>query len=133
MEEEIIYEIVDSIVNNQDKIIELTDKIKSPNEDEVFQRETLYKNDLAKNLKNIKKLEKQKSINEANFKKYSNDLNVKLKQIEDELYKINNQLNEFYNNEDNNENKEFYKMSYEKLKNAILNKQNEDNIKILNT
>ena len=133
MEEEIIYEIVDSIVNNQDKIIELTDKIKSPNEDEVFQRETLYKNDLAKNLKNIKKLEKQKSINEANFKKYSNDLNVKLKQIEDELYKINNQLNEFYNNEDNNENKEFYKMSYEKLKNAILNKQNEDNLKILNT
>ena len=133
MEEEIIYEIVDSIVNNQDKIIELTEKIKCPTEDEVYQKEILYKNNLIKNMKNIKKLEKQKKINENNFKKYAMYSNTKLKQIEEEISKINNQLNELENNDnDDTKNKtEFYKKSYEKLKNAILNKKNEENLQIL--
>jgi hypothetical protein len=129
MEEEIIYEIVDSIVNNQDKIIELTQKIECPTEDEVYQKEISYKNNLNKNIKNIKKLEKQKKINENNFKKFATNLNTKLKQIEDEISKINNQLNEL---ENNNNDTQFYKKSYEKLKNAILNKKNEENLKILN-
>ena len=129
MEEEIIYEIVDSIVNNQDKIIELTQKIECPTEDEVYQKEISYKNNLIKNVKNIKKLEKQKKINENNFKKFATNLNAQLKQIEEEISKINNQLNEL---ENNNNDTEFYKKSYEKLKNAILNKKNEENLKILN-
>jgi hypothetical protein len=116
-------------VNNQDKIIELTQKIECPTEDEVYQKEISYKNNLNKNIKNIKKLEKQKKINENNFKKFAKNLNTKLKQIEDEISKINNQLNEI---ENNNNDTQFYKKSYEKLKNAILNKKNEENLKILN-
>ena len=81
MEEEIIYEIVDSIVNNQDKIIELTQKIEYPEGDEIFQKEILYKKYLSKNLKNINKLEKQKKINEINYEKFKADSNLKLENI----------------------------------------------------
>lgn len=135
MEEEIIYEIVDSIVNNQDKIIELTQKIEYPEGDEIFQKEILYKKYLSKNLKNINKLEKQKKINEINYEKFKADSNLKLENIEEELSKINDQIAELEGNnyENNNQkNKEFYRASFEKYKNIILNKENEEHLKILN-
>ena len=127
MEEEIIYEIVDSIVSNQDKIEELTQKIESPSEDEIFQKEMLYKKYLTKNIKYIHKLEKQKKINEKNLKKYKTDNQSKLEQLENEISKINNILLEL-----NNNNNEIYKLSYEKYKNVILNKENENNLNIFN-
>ena len=135
MEEEIIYEIVDSIVNNQDKIIELTQKIEYPEGDEIFQKEILYKKYLSKNLKNINKLEKQKKINEINYEKFKADSNLKLENIEEELSKINGQIAELEGNNDENnnqKNKEFYRASFEKYKNIILNKENEEHLKILN-
>ena len=135
MEEEIIYEIVDSIVNNQDKIIELTQKIEYPEGDEIFQKEILYKKYLSKNLKNINKLEKQKKINEINYEKFKADSNLKLENIEEELSKINDQIAELEGNNDENnnqKNKEFYRASFEKYKNIILNKENEEHLKILN-
>ena len=127
MEEEIIYEIVDSIVSNQDKIAELTQKIESPSKDEIFQKEMLYKKYLSKNIKYIHKLEKQKKINEKNLKKYKTDNQSKLEQLENEISKINNILLEL-----NNNNNEIYKLSYEKYKNVILNKENENNLNIFN-
>ena len=127
MEEEIIYEIVDSIVSNQDKIAELTQKIESPTEDEIFQKEMLYKKYLTKNIKYIHKLEKQKKINDINLKKYKTDYQSKLEQLENEISEINNKLLEL-----NNNNNEIYKISYEKYKNVILNKENEDNLNIFN-
>ena len=131
MEEEIIYEIVDTIINNQDKIAEIKQKIESPSEDEIFQKEMLYKKYLSKNIKFIHKLEKQKKINEINLKKYKHDHDVKLEIIEKEKSEIINQLKELENN-NYNDNKEFYKISYEKIKNMVLNKENENNLKILN-
>ena len=129
MEEEIIYEIVDSIINNQDKISELIQKISSTAEDEIYQKESLYKKYLSKNLKNIQKLEQQKKINEINLHKFKNNSKFQLKKIDDFINKINIQLS-ILENKDNNS--EFYKKSFDKIKNALLNQENEENLKILN-
>ena len=129
MEEEIIYEIVDSIINNQDKIIEITEKIENPTKDEIYQKEILYRKYLKKNIKCIEKLQNHRKINEKNLKKNKIDFQAKHEQIKNEISKINKQLTELTNNDDNNE---FYKISYEKIKNIVLNKENEQNLKNLN-
>lgn len=130
MEEELIYEIVDSIVNNQDKIMEISEKIENLTKDEIYQREILYRKHLLKNIRNIQKLQERKKINEKNLKKMKEDFQFKNEQIKAEVSKINNILLEIIKNNDNNT--EFYKISYEKLKNMVLNKENERNFKNLN-
>ena len=60
MEEELIYEIVDCIVNNQDKIKELTHKLNHPEENEIYKKEMQYKNSLSSNIKKINKYENEK-------------------------------------------------------------------------
>ena len=130
MEEELIYEIVDSIVNNQDKIMEISEKIENLTKDEIYQREILYRKHLLKNIRNIQKLQERKKINEKNLKKMKTDFQFKNDQIKAEVSKINNILLELIKNNDNNN--EFYKISYEKLKNMVLNKENERNLKNLN-
>ena len=129
MEEEIIYEIIDSIVNNQDKISELSHKIEFPSEDEIYQKESLYKKYLSRNIKIIKHLEKQKKINEINLHKFKNISNLKLEEIDDTINKINDQLYDFQNN---NNNTKFYKTSFEKTKYLLLSNENEENLNILN-
>ena len=130
MEEELIYEIVDSIVNNQDKIMEISEKIENPTKDEIYQREILYRKHLLKNIRSIQKLQERKKINEKNLKKMKEDFQFKNEQIKSEVSKIDNILLELIKNNDNNN--EFYKISYEKLKNMVLNKENERNLKNLN-
>ena len=130
MEEELIYEIVDSIVNNQDKIMEISEKIENPAKDEIYQREILYRKHLLKNIRNIQKLQERKKINEKNLKKMKEDFQFKNEQIKAEESKINKILLELIKNNDNNN--EFYKISYEKLKNMVLNKENERILKNLN-
>ena len=134
LEEEIIYELIDCIIRNQDKISELSMKIEFPSNDEVYQKEIFYRNKFNKNIKKINEHEKNKKINEKNLKKYITDYKLKSDEIEDKLSKINNKLTEIENEADNddNPNKEFYKTSYEKVKNIILNKENEENLKSLN-
>ena len=134
LEEEIIYELIDCIIRNQDKISELSMKIEFPSNDEVYQKEIFYRNKLNKNIQKISEHEKNKKINEKNLKKYITDYKLKSDEIEDKLSKINNKLTEIENEADNddNPNKEFYKTSYEKVKNIILNKENEENLKLLN-
>lgn len=133
LEEEIIYELIDCIIKNQDKISELTLKIEFPSNDEVYQKEIYYRNKFNKNIEKINEQEKSKKINEKNLKKYITDYKIKSDEIEDKLSKINNKLTEIENEADNddNSNKEFYKTSYEKVKNIILNKENEENLKSL--
>ena len=133
LEEEIIYELIDCIIKNQDKISELTLKIEFPSNDEVYQKEIYYRNKFNKNIEKINEQEKSKKINEKNLKKYITDYKIKSDEIEDKLSKINNKLTEIENEADNddNPNKEFYKTSYEKVKNIILNKENEENLKSL--
>lgn len=133
LEEEIIYELIDCIIKNQDKISELTMKIEFPSNDEVYQKEIFYRNKLNKNIQKINEFEKNKKINDKNLKKYITDYKIKSDEIEDKLSKINNKLTEIENEADNddNPNKEFYKISYEKVKNIILNKENEENLKSL--
>ena len=130
MEEEIIYEIVDSIVNNQDKIMEISEKLENPAKDEIYQREILYRKNLIKNTRSIQKLQERKNINEKHLKKMSIDYQARQEQLKTEITKINEQLSELANNNDNNE--EFYKISYEKLKSMILNKENEETLNHLN-
>ena len=112
MEEELIYEIVDSIVNNQDKIMEISEKIENPTKDEIYQREILYRKHLLKNIRSIQKLQERKKINEKNLKKMKEDFQFKNEQIKSEVSKIDNILLELIKNNDINN--EFYKISYEK-------------------
>ena len=134
LEEEIIYELIDCIIKNQDKISELTLKIEFPSNDEVYQKENFYRNKFNKNIQKINEQEKNKKINEKNLKKNITDYKIKSDEIEDKISKIINKLAEIENEADNddNPNKEFYKTSYEKVKNIILNKENEENLKSLN-
>ena len=126
MEEELIYEIVDCIVNNQDKIKELTHQIESPEENEIFKKEIQYKNSLSSNIKRINRYENDIKINDKKFKAYSNNFYNKMENIENEIESISNKLNEF---DKKNNDKELYKISYEKFKKILLNKQDKKNLK----
>ena len=126
MEEELIYEIVDCIVNNQDKIKELAYKLNHPEENEIYKKEMQYKNSLSSNIKKINKYENEKKINNKMFKEFTNKFYTKIEKIDNELSLISDKLKEF---EKNNKNKELYKSSYEKFKNIILNKKDKENLK----
>ena len=126
MEEELIYEIVDCIVNNQDKIKELTHKLNHPEENEIYKKEMQYKKSLSSNIKKINKYENEKKINNKMFKEFTNKFYTKIEKIDNEISFISDKLKEF---EKNNKNKELYKSSYEKFKNIILNKKDKENLK----
>lgn len=127
MEEELIYELVDSIIYNEDKIKLLTKKIESPEDNEIYKKEKHYKNALNSNIKKIDKYQNEQKINDKRFQEYINNFYIKIENIENEITSINEKLNIF---EENNPNKELYKISYEKFKNIILNKKDEENLNI---
>ena len=126
MEEELIYELVDCIVNNQDKINELKRKIESPEGNDIYKKENEYKNLLNLNIKKANRYEKDKKINDRKFQEYANKFYLKMENIEKEINIIIEKLNEF---DKNNPNKDLYKISYEKFKNIILNQQDKNNLK----
>ncbi len=126
MEEELVYELVDCIVKNQDKIKELKHKISIPEENEIYKKEIQYKNNLSSNIKKINRYENEKKINDKEFKEYTNKFYAKMENIDNEISLISDKINEF---DKNNKNKELYKISYEKFKKIILNKQDKKNLK----
>ena len=125
MEEELIYELVDCIINNQDKIKELNNKIQSPFANEIYQKEIQYKNLLSSNIKKIDKYKNEKKNNDKKFQEYANNFYIKIEKIDNEISTISEKLNEFQNN---NENEELYKISYEKFKNIIMKKDDKENL-----
>ena len=125
MEEELIYELVDCIINNQDKIKELNNKIQSPFTNEIYQKEIQYKNLLSSNIKKIDKYKNEKKNNDKKFQEYANNFYIKIEKIDNEISTISEKLNEFQNN---NENEELYKISYEKFKNIIMKKDDKENL-----
>lgn len=129
MEEELIYELVDCIVNNQDKINELTQNIESPEGNEIYKKEIHYKNNLNANIKRLNKYENEKKLNDKKFQEYTNNFYSKIENIENEIASTSEKLNEF---DMNNTNKELYKIPYEKFKNIILNKHDKENLKNMN-
>ena len=126
MEEELVYELVDCIVKNQDKIKELKHKIAIPEENEIYKKEIQYKNNLSSNIKKINRYENEKKINDKEFKEYTNKFYTKMENIDNEISLISDKINEF---DKNNKNKELYKISYEKFKKIILNKQDKKTLK----
>ena len=126
MEEELVYELVDCIVKNQDKIKELKHKIAIPEENEIYKKEIQYKNTLSSNIKKINRYENEKKINDKEFKEYTNKFYTKMENIDNEISLISDKINEF---DRNNKNKELYKISYEKFKKIILNKQDKKTLK----
>ena len=117
MEEELIYELVDCIINNQDKIKELNNKIQSPSENEIYKKEIQYKNLLSSNIRKIDKYKNEKKNNEKKFQDFANNFYIKIEKIDKEISAISEKLIEF---QKNNTNEELYKISYEKLKNIKL-------------
>ena len=81
MEEELIYELVDCIINNQDKIKELNNKIQSPFANEIYQKEIQYKNLLSSNIKKIDNIKMRKKITIRNFKNMQIIFISKLKKL----------------------------------------------------
>ena len=128
MEEQLIYELVDCIINNQDKIKELNNKIQSPFTNEIYQKEIQYKNLLSSNIKKIDKYKNEKKNNDKKFQEYANNFYIKIEKIDNEISTISEKLNEFQNN---NENEELYKISYEKFKNIIMKKDDKENLDIM--
>ena len=126
MEEELVYELVDCIVKNQDKIKELKNIISIPEENEIYKKEIQYKNNLSSNIKKINRYENEKKINDKEFKEYTNKFYTKMENIDNEISLISDKINEF---DKNNKNKELYKISYEKFKKIILNKQDKKTLK----
>ena len=127
MEESLIYELVDCIINNQDKIKELNNKIKSPLGNEIYQKEIQYKNSLSSNIKKIDKYKNEKKNNDKKFQDYANNFYIKIEKIDNEISVISEKLIEF---QKNNPNEELYKISYEKFKNIILKKEDKENLNI---
>ena len=68
----------------------------------------------------------KKKINDKEFKEYTNKFYTKMENIDNEISLISDKINEF---DKNNKNKELYKISYEKFKKIILNKQDKKNLK----
>ena len=126
MEEELVYELVDCIVKNQDKIKELKHKIAIPEENEIYKKEIQYKNTLSSNIKKINRYENEKKINDKEFKEYTNKFYAKMENIDNEISLISDKINEF---DKNNKNKELYKISYEKFKKIILKKKDKKKLK----
>ena len=127
MEESLIYELVDCIINNQDKIKELNNKIKSPLGNEIYQKEIQYKTSLSSNIKKIDKYKNEKKNNDKKFQDYANNFYIKIEKIDNEISVISEKLIEF---QKNNPNEELYKISYEKFKNIILKKEDKENLNI---
>ena len=128
MEEELIYELVDCIINNQDKIKELNNKIQSPLENEIYKKEIQYKNLLSSNIRKIDKYKNDKKNNEKKFQDFANNFYIKIEKIDNEISAISEKLIDF---QKNNKNEELYKISYEKLKNIILKKEDKENLNII--
>ena len=128
MEEELIYELVDCIINNQDKIKELNNKIQSPSENEIYKKEIQYKNLLSSNIRKIDKYKNDKKNNEKKFQDFANNFYIKIEKIDNEISAISEKLIDF---QKNNKNEELYKISYEKLKNIILKKEDKENLNIM--
>ena len=128
MEEELIYELVDCIINNQDKIKELNNKIQSPSENEIYKKEIQYKHLLSSNIRKIDKYKNEKKNNEKKFQDFANNFYIKIEKIDNEISAISEKLIDF---QKNNKNEELYKISYEKLKNIILKKEDKENLNIM--
>ena len=88
MEEELIYELVDCIINNQDKIKELNNKIQSPLENEIYKKEIQYKNLLSSNIRKIDKYKNDKKNNEKKFQDFANNFYIKIEKIDNEISAI---------------------------------------------
>ena len=111
MEEELIYELVDCIINNQDKIKELNNKIQSPSENEIYKKEIQYKNLLSSNIGKIDKYKNEKKNNEKKFQDFANNFYIKIEKIDNEISAISEKLIDF---QKNNKNEGLCKISYEK-------------------
>ena len=117
-EEEMIYEIVDNILKTQDKIIEKQNLTKLNNNfgigkkiNEIKKNIENYSNIIHQKISEIKNKENEIIKNKKIKENEINNLNKEIKKIEDNIKKINNSSN----------NEDFYKMSYEKIEELIMN------------
>ena len=117
-EEEMIYEIVDNILKTQDKIIEKQNLTKLNNNfgigkkiNEIKKNIENYSNIIHQKISEIKNKENEIIKNKKITENEINNLNKEINKIEDNIKKIKNSSN----------NEDFYKMSYEKIEELIMN------------
>ena len=113
-----IYEIVDNILKTQDKIIEKQNLTKLNNNfgigkkiNEIKKNIENYSNIIHQKISEIKNKENEIIKNKKITENEINNLNKEINKIEDNIKKIKNSSN----------NEDFYKMSYEKIEELIMN------------
>jgi chromosome segregation ATPase len=126
-EEEIIYEIVDDIINTENKITEMTNSLIINNDSNLNQPQFNLKHKISKNISEINSLNSDlknkkndlKLLQKTNQKEI-NDIEMHIQEIEMKIKNISNI---------NNIREDIYKISYEKIEEIIHKKKNEDDLK----
>ena len=117
-EEEMIHEIVDNILKTQDKIIEKQNLTKLNNNSGIG----LKINEIKKNIDNYSNIIHQKILE---IKDKENEIVENKKMVENEINKLNKEINNIEDNikkiKNSSNNEDFYKMSYEKIEELIMN------------
>ena len=117
-EEEMIHEIVDNILKTQDKIIEKQNFTKLNNNSGIG----LKINEIKKNIDNYSNIIHQKILE---IKNKENEIVENKKMVENEINKLNKEINNIEENikkiKNSSNNEDFYKMSYEKIEELIMN------------
>ena len=117
-EEEMIHEIVDNILKTQDKIIEKQNLTKLNNNSGIG----LKINEIKKNIDNYSNIIHQKILE---IKEKENEIIKSKKMVENEINKLNKEINNIEDNikkiKNSSNNEDFYKMSYEKIEELIMN------------
>ena len=124
-EEEIIYEIVDNILNNQDKINELSLSLEKIDENSgLGLKQFNLKHSITKNISKINDLNILIQDKEKRFEDYKYKNNLKIKKIEEEIGMKEKRINDIYSNKG-----DIYKISYEKIEQIISKKKDIDELK----
>ena len=124
-EEEIIYEIVDNILNTQDQIDELTRSIEKIDENSgLGLKQFNLKHSITKNISKINNLTLQIQDKEKQFENFKYKNNIKIKKLEDEINEKEKKIKDIYSKKG-----DIYKISYEKIEQIISKKKDIDELK----
>ena len=124
-EEEIIYEIVDNILNTQDQINELTQSIENIDENSgLGLKQFNLKHSITKNISIINNLNLQIQDKEKQYEDFKYKNNIKIKKLDDEINEKEKKIKDIYSKKG-----DIYKISYEKIEQIISKKKDIDELK----
>ena len=125
-EEEIIYEIVDDIINTENKISEMTNSILINDNSNINQTQFNLKHQILKNISQINSLNSELENKKNELIIFQKTNQKELKTIEIQIQEIKSKIK---NIPTSNSKEDLYRLNYEKIEEFIIKKKNEDNLK----